>query len=663
MRGTLGTYNATLPAGGQNYTLQLVTSEGTANVASNSSPVNWTLTILKGGGSGKWAGGGHSWSVVIDGQGYSGSLSAYDFRNYTSLQLAAGTTNVTHAADGSKVNMSVSGSFNDNDANGELGDGTASGVMTLAVIPRATTPTFTSPATMGAAMTINLPRASSSFTHTVQFIAKNASGTSVTTTIGTNQGTSTAWTPATATFAPYVPAATQLVGTIRVITYNGSTQIGTKDVSLTLNVPSSVVPTFTTITNSEATSGIATAIGKYVQNVSTLNLAITGAAGASGSTITSYKLTVAGQTINAVSGTTAVISASGTVPIVGTITDSRGRTASQTVNVTVLAYTPPTITTLDAVRALSSGTPDDNGTYIRVNLNASVASLVNSTEKNAITYKVYSRLRGSSTWTLKSTTTPGGRTFNNYSLISTYAVTSAWEIRVEVSDVPGKVTAANDTVSTAFVLVDLNGSLGVGIGQYHQNGMLDVLGRVFQNNGNEVVSVPIGGGMPWFSTSLPVTQGGEVWRFPDGAAISRVTYAKLYAIWGTTFGAGDGSTTFNMPNKKGRVGVGYDSSQTEFNAMGKTGGEKTHVLTDNEMPVHTHVQNAHSHTIPNEDGQPPRRGAGASAGRLAGVTYASYTDVSVSTSPTTATNQNAGGDQPHNNLQPYFTENYVIRIA
>lgn len=62
----------------------------------------------------------------------------------------------------------------------------------------------------------------------------------------------------------------------------------------------------------------------------------------------------------------------------------------------------------------------------------------------------------------------------------------------------------------------------------------------------------------------------------DGSAVSRTTYADLYALIGTTYGSGDGSTTFNLPNGKGRVVVGLDSGQTEFDALGETGGAKTH---------------------------------------------------------------------------------------
>lgn len=82
----------------------------------------------------------------------------------------------------------------------------------------------------------------------------------------------------------------------------------------------------------------------------------------------------------------------------------------------------------------------------------------------------------------------------------------------------------------------------------------------------------------------------------DGAAVSRTTYSALFAVIGTKFGAGDGSTTFNVPNGKGRTLVGVDSSIPDFDDVGKSGGAKTVELTTAEMPSHTHAQDAHNHT-------------------------------------------------------------------
>lgn len=80
---------------------------------------------------------------------------------------------------------------------------------------------------------------------------------------------------------------------------------------------------------------------------------------------------------------------------------------------------------------------------------------------------------------------------------------------------------------------------------------------------------PIGGILPYPSSTAPTN-----WLVCDGSAVSRTTYAELFAVIGTNYGAGDGSTTFNLPNYKGRVPVGQDTNDTDFDTIGETGGSK-----------------------------------------------------------------------------------------
>lgn len=97
-------------------------------------------------------------------------------------------------------------------------------------------------------------------------------------------------------------------------------------------------------------------------------------------------------------------------------------------------------------------------------------------------------------------------------------------------------------------------------------------------------TLPIGSIVPYGSTTAPAN-----WLVCDGSAISRTTYAELFAIIGTSYGAGDGSTTFNLPNLKGKVAVGQDTSQTEFDTIGETGGSKTKSLGVANLPAHYHT--------------------------------------------------------------------------
>ena len=148
------------------------------------------------------------------------------------------------------------------------------------------------------------------------------------------------------------------------------------------------------------------------------------------------------------------------------------------------------------------------------------------------------------------------------------------------------------------------------------------------------------------------------WRICDGANLSRTVYSTLFGIIGTKYGIGNGSTTFTIPNFKGRTAVGYDSSQSEFNVVGLTGGAKTHTLTTAQMPSHTHTQDAHTHLM---------QGTGALTDGSSGTSYVvpngSYYGFRTDQPDlTTATNQNTGGGQAHNNLQPYLAVNYIIKV-
>lgn len=143
----------------------------------------------------------------------------------------------------------------------------------------------------------------------------------------------------------------------------------------------------------------------------------------------------------------------------------------------------------------------------------------------------------------------------------------------------------------------------------------------------------------------------------DGSAYSRATYATLYGKVGTTWGVGDGSTTFNIPDGRGRVkmGAGTGSGLTA-RTVGQTLGEETHVLTTAEIPSHTHPQNSHAHTVYGSLFE--EAGSGTNHREL---TDSGFGSNNVSTASTTAVNQSEGGGGGHNNIQPTYVVKTFIR--
>lgn len=162
--------------------------------------------------------------------------------------------------------------------------------------------------------------------------------------------------------------------------------------------------------------------------------------------------------------------------------------------------------------------------------------------------------------------------------------------------------------------------------------------------------------------TIPVPTG---WLLCDGNWVSRTTYAALFAVIGTVYGIGDGVSYFTLPNFKGRVPVGFDTSQEEFNTFGEMGGEKTHTLAESEMPSHTHTayvgDPGHNHLFdPNNPvvmhtaPTGTHTLGGGSALYLGGNIQPALTGISVA-------NEWKGGSVAHNNLPPYLTVNYIIK--
>mgnify|MGYP001260337934 FL=1 len=175
--------------------------------------------------------------------------------------------------------------------------------------------------------------------------------------------------------------------------------------------------------------------------------------------------------------------------------------------------------------------------------------------------------------------------------------------------------------------------------------------------------------------------------FCDGSAVSRSTYADLFAIISTTYGVGDGSSTFNLPDIRGRVVAGKEASASLLtsavgglngNTLGASGGAQGVTLTSGQsgLPAHNHTltMNAHTHTF---TGTPhthtvtnalPIGASGIGAGTVTGgapVTTSAATvtgsNSTVTTTGTIANNSAANASSAHANVQPTIILNYCIK--
>ena len=160
------------------------------------------------------------------------------------------------------------------------------------------------------------------------------------------------------------------------------------------------------------------------------------------------------------------------------------------------------------------------------------------------------------------------------------------------------------------------------------------------------VLMPTGSIMSFAGSSAPTG-----YLLCDGAAISRSTYSTLFGLLATTYGAGDGSTTYNIPDLRGRVIAGQDdmggasanrltglTGGVDGDVLGGSGGTETHTLSTAEMPSHTHSYN-----------------------RTTNVTAGGSTAIEDGPVTGTATSSATGGGGAHNNVQPTFILNYIIK--
>ncbi|WP_456074129.1 DUF859 family phage minor structural protein [Holdemanella biformis] len=413
------------------YSLLLWIEEKSYSVENNTSVVEWWVGIRSNTAYHSHYGITETYTVVINGSTVHNANHAPTVNAGQTVWVASGTTTVSHNADGSK-SISASASFSCSDTfQYSPRTGSCSGSLKLTTIPRATTPSVDKPSLdCGSVIKFTGTSASSGFSHKLYYswngtekliasIDKGSTAVSYSYTIPTD-------------WEKNMPNVTSAITTFILETLNGNTVIGRKSINATVKVRSGVLPIIGT-QKLEDTNSISDAMSIYVQSQSRIKFTIP-TSGNQGSTISSVSTKFDGQTYSGYTFTTQAIQSSGSLSYTITVTDSRGRTATKSGSVTVVAYSSPKLKNVSAKRANSSYAVDEiNGTYALLHFWATFTSLSN---KNGAHFQIKYRASGASSWANIETWDNKGYTFNqNYAAGNLFTSTSTtYEIAFGVKD-------------------------------------------------------------------------------------------------------------------------------------------------------------------------------------------------------------------------------------
>ena len=445
----------------------------TQNISSNTSTIHWKVKPM--GGSGRrwcqfynitivlggvtiankrnlWGRADGQWSTTqYTSDGYGGTPTSFS-GSFTLTHDANGKRTLTGSAKcaiaGSVINSSLSGYS-----------------VALPTIARASSFSV-SGNTMGSPITIKISSASSSFTHTLTWKFGDKTGTI---DKPKTSKSSIEWKPPIS-LASQIPDATSGSGTISCTTYNGKTKIGQKSISFTLKVPSNIVPSIDSFVASIESTKPANC-GLYVKNHSTVRWDVS-ASGAYNSTI--KKCVISGQNLsytstkssNSYSATSSTLTIAGKKTYKVTVTDSRGRTASKTSDITIEDYNPPAITSISSFRSDEKGNLNGSGEHITHQLTSSFYTL---NRKNKIKIEVFSKESSEPTYsnsvTIKDDSNKTVSYTYTYPTDVSFSVNSTYDFKIVISDSVGKSATVYTHVGTKNIPLNIssnNNSVAIG---------------------------------------------------------------------------------------------------------------------------------------------------------------------------------------------------------
>lgn len=499
------------------------------DIVNNRSTIAWSV---KGSGSytAGWVTCGDI-DVVVNGTTVYNSSADDRINVWSGTVVASGTSVISHNTDGSKsFSASVTAAIYNYAKNA-----TASQTFALDSIPRAasidkvanTSGTSISSLNTGNAVRVYFTPKSTAFTYRVTVsmngntYQNNASGVSVTSTAQTY------YQPAAIPHS-WIPNSTSGTLTCKLETLNGTTVIGTSIKTITMNVPSSVIPTISAFSSAPYnTNSTISGWGIYVANYSKARLSCT-AAGNNGSTITKFQ--ISGGVSATVNGTSlsnydVSLTSGGTKTFTIVAVDSRGRSsASKSVTINVETYFTPSIASFDVIRTDSSGNASENGTAAKL----SFAGYYSDIGSNASTANFSYKLSTASTFTNISTTSSGTNGGISGGIIAsnvTFSTSSEYDFKIQISDSLGN--SVSRTVRLGTVTRTMNIAKygnGVAIGKMSTVTSQTAAGKLevgwnadFDENVNIDGKLTLAGGL---STPLSVANGGTGVSTTDAMALS-----------------------------------------------------------------------------------------------------------------------------------------------
>ena len=581
---------------------------GGQDVSANKTAINWSCGVTPGH---KFYSNAVKMSAVSIGgvTVYAGGTYS-NITDYKEHTFASGTLEVSHNADGSKTLTVSAFSGQVWKDSGYLTATAAAQSFQLAAIPRATEPVIGA-ATMGEAVRISLPRASSAFTHTLSYVFGAASGTIV-----ENAGTEVQWT-VPESLAAEIPDSSVGTGTLTCRTYNGGTLVGTKTVTFTATVPQSMKPALTNgwAAVSYDNSGTkASGIAAWVQGYSKAKAVFNGSKVTckQGAGIAKYAVTYLGKTVEESPYRTETISTT-SATVRCTVTDSRGLTAWEDVTVELESYAPPMLVGAALYRADGEGAAADSGAHIAGLATAKFSSIGG---RNTATIKGYWKSVGGSYG--EGVTLP----FGAVGLVTgdvEIAGDRSYTAKIVVTDSLGNSTEFEENIPTEQVAFHLKeGGKGAAFGKAaEQDELLDVAWDARFREDVQVDGVLQVGGKSLLDMVYPV---GSIYLSVSGTDPQTLfggTWARLEDVFLLAAGA--------------------------KHAAGSTGGEESHILTEPEIAPHKHAMAYGPESSASSTGFPYGIAAGSATNSAGGRGYASNLGTF-----------SAGGGQPHNNMPPYL---------